>query len=276
MNAIQISQATGIPVRHIHLNSRDGIKTGTATWKFHFSPFVVPKDTNIELALVDGVIPCSWYVINSTNNKVVLSGTEYLIEEGNYDAIELAEALNTLLSVNVSYSRIKNAFTLTSGIAFTLGANELLGFSQDAQGTSVSSDIAVNLSGTQSIHIKLMNISNKSISSHNRMNSRTIARVPTWSERNAHIYVGRHGNREVIHQTHLGMLEIQFVDDRHQEIDLRGATWELSFEASCSLKIDTPTELTHRELSQQLIDGNQGTPALPQRSNTNFTDAIMR
>ena len=274
MNAIQVSQATGIPVRHIHLNSRDATRMGTATWKFHFSPFVVPKDTNIELALVDGVIPCSWYVINSSNNKVLISGLLYEIEPGTYNALELRDALNNLLPVNVSYSRIKNAFTLTSGISFSLGANEILGFSEDRQGTSLTSDTAVNLSGTQSIHIKIMNISNKSISTHNRKHSRTIARVPTWGERNTHIYVGRHGNREVIHQTHLGLLEIQFVDDRHQEIDFRGAHWELSFEASCSLKIDTPTEMTHREISQQLVDGNQGNTK-PQRANTSSTNSAV-
>ena len=275
MSVIQVSSPTGIPVRHIHLNSRDGLKTGTGTWKLHFLPVEVPKDLNIELCLVDGVLPCSWYVINSTNNKVVINGTEYQIEEGNYDAYELAEALNSLLPVNVSFSRIKNAFTMTSGISFALGKQEILGFSQDRQGTSITSDIAVNLSGTPSIHIKLMNISNKSISSHHRRNSRTIARIPTSADRNAHIYIGRHGNTEIIHQTHLGMLEIQFCDDRHQEIDFRGAPWELSFEVSCSFKTEHPVELTHRELSQQIVDGNQG-DTQPRRSNTPFTDTALR
>ena len=78
----------------------------------------------------------SFYIINKTNNTLVYNiNQSYTIPVGNYNALELADHLNSNIAVftNVSYNSKSNEFSFFSGSSFKIESTstclQLLGYS---------------------------------------------------------------------------------------------------------------------------------------------------
>ena len=240
--------------RLIHLNSLDATQSQNH-YRFHFQPIVPVKHLEMQAGLISALLPSSYYSVNSTNNTFTLDGTQYQVPPGNYSATDLVSTLDAMLPCSVAYSRVTNTLTLTSVSSMTISATRLLGFSQQTSGTSLVSDMAIDLSGTKSIMIRVLNFTDRSISSFSKSTTTTIARVPTNCERNGVMYYfqDRPIWQTLPHKA-LGHLEVECVDDFGNTIDFRGVPFSFTLEVRAVPMVqDQPVE-THREIVNRMIE----------------------
>ena len=69
-------------------------------------------------------VPNSFYIINYTNNILILNSIQYTIQVGNYNVRTFIDYLKTLIpsSFTISYSAISNKLTFTNTSIFTINA----------------------------------------------------------------------------------------------------------------------------------------------------------
>jgi hypothetical protein len=146
---------------------QDGITPSTPSqflWKINDS---IDRISEIFINCIH--IPFSYYIINSTNNTIIINGSSITIPDGNYTANsiipvlqnEIDAVLGGVSAVSFIIETYKFSITNTSAIlvssvdsnpASTLAP--LLGFRQDSiSSTVVESDSAINLSGTPYIRL---------------------------------------------------------------------------------------------------------------------------
>ena len=167
----------------IYLNSKyaNHKNNGTANSDliFYFtSPIVKPKDTLMTIKVLNASFPVSFTNVNSTNNKLVVDNTTYVLNTGNYNCLTLKSALADKLGVNfnVGYDSIRNKFSFTATTNFTFKKESsclhILGFADDADITSTDSVLestyGADLSGDNTIYISINNVTCSNISSHNQ------------------------------------------------------------------------------------------------------------
>jgi hypothetical protein len=82
------------------------------------------KIENIYFSVQHAEIPNSFYVVNYTNNTIVINYITYIIPVGNYNANNLITALNLLIpTYTITYSSITNRYTFTNVFSFTINAS---------------------------------------------------------------------------------------------------------------------------------------------------------
>jgi hypothetical protein len=82
------------------------------------------KIENIYFSVQHAEIPASFYVINYTNNTLVINSVSYVLPLGNYNANTLITALNVLLpSYTITYSNITNRYTFSNTTTFTINSS---------------------------------------------------------------------------------------------------------------------------------------------------------
>lgn len=82
------------------------------------------KIENIYFSVQHAEIPASFYVVNYTNNTIVINSITYIIPLGNYNATTLITALNILLpTYTITYSSITNRYTFSNTTSFTINAS---------------------------------------------------------------------------------------------------------------------------------------------------------
>ena len=79
----------------------------------------------IYLSVAHCEIPNSFYIVNYTNNFIVVNNITYTIPVGNYNASNMITAILALLPVgfSISYSNITNKYTWSHTSAFTINAS---------------------------------------------------------------------------------------------------------------------------------------------------------
>ena len=82
---------------------------------------------NVYLSVLHCEVPNSFYIVNYTNNSIVVNNITYTIPVGNYNANTLITALLTLLPAGfaISYSSISNKYTWTNTTNFTINASNV-------------------------------------------------------------------------------------------------------------------------------------------------------
>jgi len=244
----------------LQINSQDGRKTQDGLYLFHFHPILCPKHLNLSIALRNAQIPCSYFIVNDYNRTININGTDYQIQSGNYTTNDLVNALNVLLSpIQVSYSKITNSLTFTDTTSITIQPSQLLGFSSQTSGTTLSSDQAIDLSGTRAIFIRVLNFNYKSISSRTLSETNTFVRVPTNANRNGIIYYAEENpSFQTLPQKTLTHLILEFLDDDGNRIDFRGARYSMTLELRI-VEPFSPIRVEHKNNILSLVDdkGNQ-------------------
>jgi hypothetical protein len=82
------------------------------------------KIENIYFSVQHAEIPNSFYVVNYTNNVIVINSVSYQIPVGNYNANNLITALLLLIpTYTITYNSITNRYTFTNTSSFTINAS---------------------------------------------------------------------------------------------------------------------------------------------------------
>lgn len=125
----------------IYLDSRDSVVTTPAYANTDWPTFrfQTPIQNIAKMKILEAEIPFSYYVVNTDNNRIVLTETgssTAVIPVGNYTVTDLATALGAALTAaslalgsrtyTVTYSTITGRFTISSSGTFTLSVSSLL------------------------------------------------------------------------------------------------------------------------------------------------------
>jgi hypothetical protein len=82
------------------------------------------KIENIFFSVQHAEIPNSFYVVNYTNNVIVINSISYVISVGNYNANTLITALVLLLpTYTITYNSITNRYTFSNSSSFTINSS---------------------------------------------------------------------------------------------------------------------------------------------------------
>jgi len=82
------------------------------------------KIENIFFSVQHAEIPNSFYVVNYTNNVIVINSISYTIPVGNYNANTLITALILLLpTYTITYNSITNRYTFSNSSSFTINSS---------------------------------------------------------------------------------------------------------------------------------------------------------
>tara|TARA_E500000305_G_scaffold39550_2_gene30268 strand:+ start:827 stop:1687 length:861 start_codon:yes stop_codon:yes gene_type:complete len=104
---------------HIFIDSSHRESGDINDFRITLNPFwtQVNQNQQLKIALTDATIPYNFNNINANNKTVVIGGTTYNLEEGNYSTFDLANSLQTFITIedsnaSITYSAITNKFTI--------------------------------------------------------------------------------------------------------------------------------------------------------------------
>lgn len=241
---------TNLSSRQLILDVRDATVTnGTMLSQATFTlsnPITVPEWAQVLVSVETAVIPVSFFVVNSTNNWFDIGGDEFTIAEGNPNAYELVDAINTALaasedhwyhSVVFSYNSINNKVTIKNlgGLGHFKGPLlSLLGFDPSvvyyapSPSEDLTSPFVVNLSGTNYVFVEsnLTNASNLD-SATGCSQSNVLSAVPIDQPYGSVVTYtgGRHKSLIATHQ--ISEVRISILDENRNPIDFFNQPWFL-------------------------------------------------
>lgn len=232
-------------LQQIYLNSKNASYRLNASSDMIFSlnhPIVVPPGYQMRIRISDFVFPISFYLVDTNNNKLVISGTSYTLTSGNYTATTLMAHVLSILPVGFSmtYSSITNKYTISNATSFSLDATStcltLLGFTTAASGTSITSDSVVNLSGQYNVlYIDIPNLATYNITSSNGRRTSVIASVPVSEPLGTVMFWEGRDHWFDIPNEYIGYLHIRILgEDMVTPVDFQGQAWNMTVDVAYS------------------------------------------
>lgn len=215
---------------------------------FFFKDVLKNKNNTIEtrLSVVNAEFPISWYLINESNNNIIINNISYLFPVGNYNVntfmLKWVEFFGN--SWSIIYNKYTNIFTwsYSQGI-FTFKDNlnsllEIIGFKKGLEYTSsgnvLSALFPFNFLNISRINIKSSTFNLKNVDSNNKSESHIICSIPVNANNNSMIYYNNFSHyKSIIKNSHLQNIVIEIVDDFDNYIDFHNLNWSISLQIDC-------------------------------------------
>jgi hypothetical protein len=236
--------------RLISLNSKFAqYKNGTlkSNLIYKFSGILKDDDNIIQkyITILDCQIPCSFYVINSTNQvlTIVLGANTYtlIITNGNYNASSLITELKSKIAtiptltatIVINKSTGKLTFTFSSSVTLVFGtstSNSVIGLTSNLTGTNLTLQQPLNLLGIKKINVKSDALSVSSFSSKNLGISSIILSIPNNSAQfNLINYTNQNSlNNSILNADIIDIIDIQLVDEDGDFLDMNNQDWTIT------------------------------------------------
>jgi len=232
------SQKIFISTLGAHQNVNEGYNTNIIV---NIPPIVIAQtDRSVPIIGVESlVLPFSYKMINSANNKLKISGVEYTIATGNYTITTLLVVLNALQlnqpHFHFTYDQDDNRIilTLVPSASYTIdeGCERVLGCRVRALPYSDGSKFPsiVNLATNTSVLIQIANISTSSYDNVSGANN-IISKIPINVQPNQVLnYFNNQPFYSTISNKTLQMLNIVLLTDDHKPLILDGdPDWSLT------------------------------------------------
>lgn len=204
--------------------------------------------------------PISWYLINETNNLLViymvgLSVNYVYIPYGNYNAITFQTALLSVLpsGFSITLNSITNKFTLTHStndfqIYPTSTIYQIMGFDKNQLYNSYSKVMILpftcNFSGLNSFNILVDNLKTSNLDSYDGLShSSVISTIPINNASNGVLYFEKHNdfNFDIFDDT-IDLINIIIQDDLEQKINFNNQNWNLVLQINYIRNVEMPFE----------------------------------
>jgi hypothetical protein len=151
---------------------------------FYFDPLLLNNTTteHFVLGLEQASIPISIYMVNNSNNVMVINGTTYTIPNGNYTAISIKDYLNTIEpTIQFVYNPQQNNFTVTitptATVVISGTASSILGFVAGSYSNPHTFLGVLNLTSTTGIIVSVENVTTTNRDNSGKTGA-TLARIP--------------------------------------------------------------------------------------------------
>ena len=235
----------------ITINSKYGIQeNGTMKSDILFNyRNLLSDDSNILksfITLLSAEIPCSFYVINSLNNKLIISGPTIttktiIISNGNYNAntliIELiskigASGLNMEITINKSNGIL--TFTSSGFVNYYFDGTilDIIGtYSSKVSSSNIyTCSYPLNLLGVKKLLIKSEKLSIHAVSSIDYSSSNILASIPVDVPPFSMIsYTSQSDTtKHLLNLRSINQIDIQIYDENNNLIDFNNLDWSIS------------------------------------------------
>lgn len=230
--------------RVFNVGSNSAIKynNGTALSDIEVQfPNLTFKDKQVReimLSVTHAEIPNSFYLVNSTNNTLVVNASTFTITPGNYNAINFQTAITSFLtglSISISYNIITNKYTFTSATSFTIQTTStcqrFIGMGSTAlTGTSVTSPFVCNFLPIPRLLIRSTAFSTSNYNSADGstdlllsvQNSSTSGALILWNNYSQLRY-------DITNIDNLNIIDLNVTDDYGNLIDFNNCNWYITF-----------------------------------------------
>jgi hypothetical protein len=211
-------------------------------------PIQIHKNTiEMRMSIVNAQIPISWYLINSNNNKIIITvnsvTTTYYFKHGNYNINSFITEWNNSIGPGwvLTFDSVTNKikFVYTSNFIFTdTDPNTLfpiIGFNSGTTYTSSSfsltSPFCVNFAGITSIKVKSSTFNLGNLDSYKKGKSRTLASIPVNSVGSGYILYHNYTQYSNIFKNYeLSTIGIEIQDDFLNYIDFNNVDWSMTLQ----------------------------------------------
>lgn len=230
--------------RVFNLGSNSAIKKNNGTalsdveLKFpniHFKDKIVRE---IMLSITHAEIPNSFYLVNSSNNTLIVNSNIFTIPAGNYNAITFRSAISSFLTglgITITYNTVTNKYAFSSATTFTLAAastcTRFIGLgTSDITGTNITSPYVCNFLPIPRILFRstAFNTSNYNGSDGSTdlllsvQNSSTSGALILWNNYSQLKY-------DITHVDTINIVDIMVTDDAGNLIDFNNCDWYITF-----------------------------------------------
>ena len=218
------------------------------------SPIIPPLNHNMTLRLKNIYLPLSMYIINETNNVLVIDTSTYILSEGNYNANTLKTELSSKLGVNytITYNNITNKLTFTNSLGnFTIQSTStclrILGFLENISYSSVANSLTsiypIDLTGDNIVYISVPNLKTFNLSSKTSTQTSIISSLLVEVPYGSVLYyenpvlIG-----SVIQEDHISFIHVRvYGEDENTLLNLENAEWSITLEIGFIPKMEQPT-----------------------------------
>ena len=233
--------------QQLYLESRFGYPLNDGSVLFWLQDQLVipnPREYEFSLSVPDSSFPLTHYVINESNNTLVLGGASIILPAGNFNIDDLLLYMSAQFPPGMlcSYSENTNKITITGDAPFSVGTGTtcagLLGVrvgDVSVDGVYEAPD-GVNLVGTSSFYIK-SNIRTLNRDPVSLGYSNIIAKIPITRSYNGVEKYQQPGFSFLIKDRSLSYIVISVLDDNMQPVRFNGGHWSLTMEFAIE-KID--------------------------------------
>jgi hypothetical protein len=265
----------------VTVNSKYGIQeNGTLKSKllFNYKNLLSDDENTLKsfVTVLNAQIPCSFYVINSTNNKLVISGpgittTTILINYGNYNANTLITELISKfssggLTMEITVNKTNGILTFNSNgfinYYFTSSSTilEVLGTTSSLISTSTNYVCLypLNLLGVKKLLIKSERLSVHSVSSVDYSASNILVTIPADVSPFSMISYNSQSetNKNLLTLRSINQIDINIYDENNNYIDFNNLDWAITLVISSEINFNDLTTIswdTVREQQRQTI-----------------------
>ena len=265
----------------ITVNSKYGIQeNGTLKSKVLFNyKNILSDDENILKSFVtvlNAQIPCSFYVINALNNKLVISGptittATIYVSYGNYNANTLITELESKitasgLTMTITINKINGILTFSSNgfvnYYFSSASTilEILGTTSSiiATSTNYTCPYPLNLLGVKKLLIKSTKLSIHSVSTVDYASSNILVTIPSDVSPFSMIsYTSQsEANKNLLNIRLINEIDINIYDENNNYIDFNNLDWSITLVISSEVNFDELLNIswdTIREEQRQLL-----------------------
>ena len=216
--------------------------TANSSMIFYIKDPIVPPDGHqLTVRVTNLAVPTSFYLVNSSNNKIVINSTTYTIANGNYTAYSFLDALNSTLggSFTVTFSTITNKFTFSTLTNFTLSQNstcqKLIGFASGVDYVSSSSALTsvypIDLSGDNMLYLAVNNLKFENLLGGTQTS--ILKAIPVNVSQGSVLFYDDNGTGGTfkVHEDHVGFVHLMlYGEDATTLIDLQNVRWSVTLE----------------------------------------------
>ena len=247
----------------ITVNSKYGIQeNGTMKSKMLFNyKNLLSDDENILksfVTVINAQIPCSFYVINELNNKLVIAGptittTTIYVSYGNYNANTLITELESKISaggltMTVAINKTNGILTFSSNgflsYYFTSASTilEILGTTSStiATSTNYTCPYPLNLLGVKKLLIKSTRLSIHSVSTFDYASSNILLTIPSDVSPFSMISYSSQSdaNKNLLNIRSINEIDINIYDENNNYIDFNNLDWTMTLVISSEVNFD--------------------------------------
>lgn len=151
---------------------------------FYFDPILLSNSevAHFVLGLEQASIPVSIYMINNSNNGLVVNGITYTIPVGNYNTSSMQTFLNSVNSgIQFLYISVSNQYQVTidptAPVVISGTASSILGFVAGTYANPHTFTNVVNLTSTTGIIVQIENVTTTNRDNSGKTGA-TLARIP--------------------------------------------------------------------------------------------------
>ena len=267
----------------ITVNSKYGIQeNGTMKSKLLFNyKNLLSDDENILksfVTVINAQIPCSFYVINALNNKLVISGpsittTTIYVGYGNYNANTLITELESQISTSgltmtIAINKINGILTFSSDgfISYYFSSAstilEILGTTSSIIATSTNyiCPYPLNLLGVKKLLIKSTKLSVHSVSTFDYASSNILLTIPSDVSPFSMISYNSQSeaNKNLLNIRSINEIDINIYDENNNYIDFNNLDWTMTLVISSEVNFDEVSNISwdtiRNEQRQLFID----------------------